>query len=129
MQDTTPSLADLQQNYILKTSALFRLAVGYGCIIGGASQGVTASLDSFALHAGVAFQIYDDIKDTTMTSKQSGKDAHKDLLNHKQNYVSLLGLSTAKKQLAMHLQVAHNSLNQVPYETYLLRAIMDQLTL
>lgn len=52
-------------------------------------------LSKAALSLGLLYQIQDDVLDVTKSSKELGKPASSDILNHKSTYVSLLGLEGA----------------------------------
>ncbi len=125
--DKMTTVKQLEKSYELKTSVLFRLAVHYGGYLGGASKKEMTALDAFARHFGVAFQIRDDIIDATETLEQSGKDAHKDEINHKVNYVSLLGLESAKLELAQKISAAKKELIKIPKDCQALEDIANQL--
>ena len=115
--------------YELKTAALFRLAVRYGSVLGGADKKSIKTLDQFASHLGIAFQIRDDILDVTETLKESGKDPNQDQINKKINYVSLLGIARAKKELTRHINAAKAELNKLPLDCTTLEGITNQLIL
>jgi len=121
------TIAQLEKSYELKTAALFQLAVRYGAYMGGASASDIEALDSFARHLGVAFQIRDDIIDATQELAESGKDAHKDEINNKPNYVSLLGISEARVQLLAHIKSAQDSLYLVKKDCRFLSQMTEQL--
>ena len=121
------TIQELEYSYELKTSALFRLAVRYGSYLGKASAEDSELLDAYARHLGIAFQIRDDIIDATQTLVESGKDAQKDVVNHKANYVSLVGLDGAKTEYSLHLTLAKQKLEMVNANTSLLADIMDSL--
>lgn len=123
------TLEQLEKSYELKTAALFQLAVMYGAYLGGAGTADMKALDTFARHLGIAFQIRDDIIDATQELSESGKDAHKDELNHKPNYVSLLGLEDAKVKLASHIKSAQDSLDIVKKDCTFLHQMTAQLAM
>jgi len=123
------SLKDLRQCYELKTGSLFKLAVTYGAVLGGATTKQTTYLQDFGMAFGVAYQIRDDIIDATETKKESGKDAHKDEQNNKPNYVSLLGLEGARKALKKELAAARKALADLHKDTTRLEQLLDIITL
>lgn len=86
----------LQKMDELKTGALISAACQMGCILAGANEDVIASADEYARCIGLAFQIVDDILDTTSTSQALGKPVGSDLNNSKSTYVSLLGLEESR---------------------------------
>ena len=123
------TLAQLEKSYELKTAALFRLAVMYGGYLGGASVVDMKALDAFARHLGIAFQIRDDIIDVTQDLAESGKDAHMDEINHKPNYVSLLGVDGAKLKLKSHIKEAQSALDRVDRDCKFLQQMTAQLAM
>lgn len=123
------SLKDLRQCYELKTASLFKLAVTYGAVLGGANKKQLATLQAFGTSFGIAYQIRDDIIDVTASEKETGKDAHKDEQNHKPNYVSLLGLEGAKKALQKELVDAKKSLALLKKDAERLEQLLDTITL
>ncbi len=123
--DKKQSIDDLLQCYTLKTSTLFLLAVRYGATLGGADASERASLERFGDAFGIAFQIHDDIIDATMSESETGKDAHKDQLNNKPNYVSLLGLEKAKLALKKETDTALRELNSIGKDTSILKMLVE----
>lgn len=125
--DKVQTIEELDSCYELKTSGLFRLAVAYGTILGGASQSERQKLDEYARLLGIAFQIRDDIIDVTETKEQSGKDQNKDSENNKANYVSLIGLEESTKQLNTYIDRAIKSVTSIDRDTSRLSALADLL--
>ncbi len=83
----------------LKTGALLRASLEIGAVLGGAQPTEQAALRAFGEAIGLAFQIQDDILDTTATDADLGKRAGKDAGRGKITYPSLLGLDGARKAL------------------------------
>jgi geranylgeranyl diphosphate synthase type II len=65
--------------YARKTSALFTFACIAGGILGKASHPELDAIRSFAHHLGLAFQLMDDLRDTTEYSGPVDKDRGKDV--------------------------------------------------
>ena len=85
----------------LKTGALIRASVVLGALAtGAASKDQIAALRRFAVLAGLAFQIRDDILDVEAPTSVSGKQQGKDARLNKATYVSVLGLEGARQRLA-----------------------------
>ncbi len=93
----TPTFNHLKQTHHLKTGALITASVVIPAILGGASKTEKDALTQFGQHLGLLFQITDDILDVTSTQEVLGKTPHKDMLQEKTTYVSLLGLEKAQK--------------------------------
>ena len=93
----TPTFNHLKRTHQLKTGALITASVVIPAILGGASKTEKDALTQFGQHLGLLFQITDDILDVTSTQEVLGKTPHKDILQEKTTYVSLLGLEKAQK--------------------------------
>lgn len=94
----TISLPELEYMHILKTGALIRTAVLVGAACGTPLKpSQQTALDHYAKCIGLAFQVVDDILDEEASTETLGKTAGKDRQRGKPTYVSLLGLSHAKK--------------------------------
>ena len=88
----------LEQMHALKTGALIRAAVLLGARCGEPLRAeALASLEHYVKHAGLLFQVVDDILDCTASTATLGKTAGKDAAAHKPTYVSLLGLEPARE--------------------------------
>ena len=86
-----------------KTGALIEAACVMGVIAAGRLDLIPAAAD-YAQAMGRAFQIVDDILDVTGTFEELGKPIGSDSEQHKNTYVSLLGLERSK-QVASQLTV------------------------
>ncbi len=97
------TLRDMHQR---KTGALLRASVQMGAACGGLAPDSTAwqALTDYGHAMGLAFQIVDDVLDTTQGSEVLGKTAGKDADANKPTYVSLLGLQGARDEAAGLLQ-------------------------
>ncbi|MDR0702762.1 MAG: polyprenyl synthetase family protein [Azoarcus sp.] len=102
---------ELEFMHLRKTGALIRAAV----LIGGhAGEGVTDErqrcLDHYAKRIGLLYQVVDDILDVGADTVTLGKTAGKDASHNKPTYVSLLGLSDARRFAEELLAQAHTAL-------------------
>ncbi len=88
---------DLQALDLNKTGHLLALPLVVGASLAGRIDDIDM-LRSIGEELGIAFQIQDDIFDATKSSKQLGKSIS-DNKNHKQTYVSIWGLDTAKQMM------------------------------
>lgn len=90
------NLAELRNIHRGKTGALIRAS----CVIGGLAAGATpAQVEALAAYGedvGLAFQVADDVLDSTGTSDQLGKTAGRDEALRKSTYVQLLGVREAR---------------------------------
>jgi farnesyl diphosphate synthase len=81
-----------------KTGALLQASVLMGAVTGPCSPAAWVALGDFGGALGLAFQIVDDILDVTQHSDKLGKTAGKDLFANKPTYVTVLGLTEARRQ-------------------------------
>ena len=92
------TLPELELMHIHKTGALIRAAALLGARCGAALAAADMErLDHFAKCIGLAFQVVDDVLDAEATTATLGKTAGKDARANKPTYVSVLGVSEAKK--------------------------------
>ncbi|MFU2488301.1 polyprenyl synthetase family protein [Thauera sp. WH-1] len=92
------SRAELEFMHVHKTGALIRAAVLLGARAGaGLSADDLDRLDHYAKVIGLLFQVVDDILDAEADTATLGKTAGKDADNDKPTYVSLLGLTDARR--------------------------------
>ena len=89
---------ELEFMHVHKTGALIRAAVLLGARTGPALEDTALErLDHYAKIVGLLFQVVDDILDAVADTATLGKTAGKDADNDKPTYVSLLGLSEARR--------------------------------
>uniref|UniRef100_A0A7S4GID6 Geranylgeranyl diphosphate synthase n=1 Tax=Eutreptiella gymnastica TaxID=73025 RepID=A0A7S4GID6_9EUGL len=106
-------LDTLEYIHTHKTGALLEAAVVNGACVGGATDEELEVLRRFAQKIGLAFQIIDDVLDSTKSAEQLGKTAGKDEAVAKATYVKLMGL-TKSQELAEQLIVEAKS-DLAPY--------------
>lgn len=99
-QATPIDVDSLQAMHLRKTGALIRAAVGAGAIMGGADDRLLATLDTYAIEIGLAFQIVDDILDEEGSADSLGKTAGKDRAAGKPTYPALFGLDRSRELAA-----------------------------
>lgn len=109
-----------------KTGALIEAACVMGVILSGKFEFIPAAAD-YAQAVGRAFQIVDDILDVTGTFEELGKPIGSDVDQHKNTYVTLLGLERSQ-QIAKQLTVqALSSLSQFSNNEFLYELTNDLL--
>lgn len=106
------SYKKLQEMHLLKTSALIEASLRIGAILANAFDRDITALSKYGRHLGLAFQITDDILDSTSKSGLLGKPAGQDRVNRKSTYVSILGLEKAKQQANSHYRLAVGELKR-----------------
>jgi geranylgeranyl diphosphate synthase, type II len=100
----------LERLHRAKTGALLGACVRGGAALGGAPAEERECLGRYASAVGLAFQVVDDILDTTEPAEQLGKTAGKDAAARKATYVSLYGLAGAQSLAARLLKEAEEAL-------------------
>jgi farnesyl diphosphate synthase len=91
-------LPELEYMHLLKTGALIRASVLLGAHAGrGLDAEEEDRLDRFAKCIGLAFQVVDDVLDGEADTGTLGKTAGKDANDGKPTYVSLMGISEARR--------------------------------
>ena len=91
------SLSELEVMHQRKTGALIEASLAMVARVVG-DVGVERSLERFARHIGLAFQIVDDILDITGDQDKLGKDVGSDLIKDKTTYPALYGLEESKRK-------------------------------
>lgn len=81
-----------------KTGRLFRACCVLGALAVDASDEVRATLDRYAAHFGLAFQIADDVLDVVGDAGERGKKQGGDELLEKATYVRAYGLDGARRE-------------------------------
>jgi geranylgeranyl diphosphate synthase type II len=89
-----PSLERLHR---AKTGALLSACVRGGALLAGAGASDLARLEAYGSAVGLAFQVVDDVLDGTANDAALGKTAGKDVAAGKATYVSVHGLSGARR--------------------------------
>lgn len=122
----TLSLPELELMHIHKTGALIRAAVMLGAHCGNKlNDEQLESLDHFAEHIGLAFQVVDDVLDAEATTATLGKTAGKDAEHNKPTYVSILGVSRARELAEELRHEAYQSLEGFDGDAVRLRQVTD----
>jgi farnesyl diphosphate synthase len=119
---------ELEFMHVHKTGALIRSSVLLGARAGTPIAAADLDrLDHYAKLIGLLFQVVDDILDAEADTATLGKTAGKDAENDKPTYVSLLGLSDAKRLARDMLADAHAALDPLGPRTSRLGALADYI--
>ena len=120
------NLPELEFMHIHKTGALIRASILLGAHCGNAlDEAQIGKLDHFGKCTGLAFQVVDDVLDAEADTATLGKTAGKDADNDKPTYVTLLGVSQAKKMAADLHADAMESLSEFGSNAQRLRELAD----
>ena len=110
-----------------KTAAMIELSLVAGGLCSGASPAVVETLRRAGAQLGLAFQIIDDILDTTRTSAELGKTAGKDAAAGKATYVKVHGLEASRAAAARCTDAALAALRALPGDTVFLTDLASSM--
>lgn len=122
-KEPTPALLD--SIHRAKTGALLRASVRMGAIYARASEDELRALSAFGEHAGLAFQIVDDVLDVESPSEALGKTAGKDEAQQKITFPAVYGLSRSREMAEEQRKKAHAALQRFGSRADRLRQIAD----
>jgi geranylgeranyl diphosphate synthase type II len=120
-----PTAELLEAIHRAKTGALLRASVRMGAVYAGANTAELDALSRFGEHAGLAFQIVDDILDVEQPSEKLGKTAGKDEAQQKITFPAVYGLVESKRMAAQEREAAHAALAGFGERARWLREIAD----
>jgi geranylgeranyl diphosphate synthase type II len=121
-----PPTAFLLENiHRAKTGALLRASVRMGAIYAGATNEELAALSEYGEHAGLAFQIVDDVLDVEESSEALGKTAGKDQAQQKITFPAVYGLEQSRAMAEQERLQAHAALRLFDDRADRLRQIAD----
>ena len=104
------SVTQLRWIHERKTAALITAGIRLGAMAGNATPTQLHALSRFGHAVGLAFQIIDDILDTTQTTEQLGKTAGKDTKAKKATYPKILGLEQSRIEASRWTRAAFAAL-------------------
>ena len=126
--DNTNSDDDvLFEMYRLKTGALLKTACAIGCILAGADDELVSIAEKFGEKLGVAFQIIDDILDSTGDAKTLGKPVGSDEKNNKDTIAVRLGVEYCRELAKKYTDEAYECLEHFDGDTTRLKTLATYL--
>src|SRR5271170_6194231 len=105
-----PTAQLLDSIHRAKTGALLRASVRIGAIYAGANAEQFDALTRFGEHAGLAFQIVDDVLDVEQPSEKLGKTAGKDAKQKKITFPAVYGIERSREMAEQERLEAHLAL-------------------
>lgn len=108
-----------------KTGKLLSCAFQMGALI--ASPNDLEVLKQIGYKIGLAFQIQDDILDVTSDAKTLGKNTGSDEANHKETYVTLLGIENSQKEVDLLFNEAQQLVYSLTLNHGLILEIIEKL--
>lgn len=121
------TLEQLNAICFYKTGAAFEASLVMPAILAKAPAAEVAILKKFAYHAGIAFQIKDDLLDKEGDSHVLGKPVGQDTENNNSNFVSILGVNEATKMMWEHYCLAAEALQELPRPIAFLKHLLHYL--
>jgi len=122
-KDPDPAL--LYDIHHAKTGALLRASLRMGGIYAGCDDEQLGWLSSFGEHAGLAFQIVDDVLDVVQPSEALGKTAGKDAEQKKITFPAVYGIERSRQMAEEERIAAHQALRSFDERADRLRDLAD----
>ncbi|KAB7664906.1 polyprenyl synthetase family protein [Bacillus sp. B1-b2] len=123
----TLSLDELNTICLYKTGIGFEAALLMPAILANKSKEEMELLKTFAHHAGIAFQIKDDLLDAEGNSELLGKKAGMDEDNQTSTFVTVLGIEAARKEMWDHYFYALEILPKLTLKTSFLKCMLEYI--
>jgi geranylgeranyl diphosphate synthase type II len=120
-----PDAALLETIHHAKTGALLRASLRMGGIYAGADGQQLEALTCYGEHAGLAFQIVDDLLDIEQPSEALGKTAGKDVTQKKITFPAVYGLERSRQMAEDERLAAHLALRPFDDRAERLRELAD----
>ena len=121
------TLEQLNRICFYKTGIGFEAALVMPAILAQAPERDIAVLKKYAYHAGIAFQIKDDLLDLEGDLLLLGKPVGQDAENNTSTFVSILGREGAAKAMWEHYCSATEALAELPQKTAFLKHLLHYM--
>jgi len=123
----TLTLEQLNEICHYKTGLAFEAALVMPAILAKVSERDIAALKAFAYHAGIAFQIKDDLLDAEGDAQLLGKPVGQDAANNTSTFVTVLGPEGARRAMWDHYCRAAEALRDLPRPPAALKHVLDYM--
>ncbi|QED50026.1 polyprenyl synthetase family protein [Cytobacillus dafuensis] len=110
-----------------KTGIAFEASLIMPAILAHANEVEMGALKTFARHAGIAFQIKDDLLDVEGDQILLGKPIGKDAENNNKTFVAILGKEGARKAMWEHYCLAMEAIQEMPRKTPFLKHLLNYM--
>ncbi|WP_110933954.1 polyprenyl synthetase family protein [Paenibacillus bouchesdurhonensis] len=121
------TLEQLNTICFYKTGIAFEACLVMPAILAQAAEKEVASLQKYAYHAGIAFQIKDDLLDSEGETSLLGKPVRQDVENNNSTFVTLLGHEGARRAMWEHYCQAMETLNELPRSNVFLKHLLNYM--
>ena len=121
------TLEQLNTISFYKTGLAFEASLIMPAILARVKESEITALKKFAHHAGIAFQIKDDLLDVEGDTKLLGKPIGKDAENNNSTFVSILGSDGARKEMWEHYCQAMEALQELPRNISFLKHLLNYI--
>ena len=121
------TLEQLNTMCFYKTGIAFEASLIMPAMLAGIEDSEIQALKKFARHAGVAFQIKDDLLDVEGNVNLLGKPIGQDMENESSTFVTVLGVEEAKKAMWEHYCLALEALEDIPRQIPFLKHLMNYI--
>jgi geranylgeranyl diphosphate synthase type II len=120
-----PTTELLETIHRAKTGALLRASLRMGAIYAGATPEQFEALSRYGEHAGLAFQIVDDLLDVEQSSEKLGKTAGKDAEQEKITFPAVYGLEQSHAMAERERVQCHEAISIFDERARWLRELAD----
>ncbi|OAB44835.1 polyprenyl synthetase family protein [Paenibacillus glacialis] len=121
------TLDQLNMMCFYKTGIAFEASLIMPAILAEVKEPEIAALKKYAYHAGIAFQIKDDLLDMEGDLLILGKPTGKDVENNNSTFVSILGPDGARKEMWEHYCLAMEALKEMPRNIVFLKHLLNYM--
>ncbi|WP_379152238.1 polyprenyl synthetase family protein [Paenibacillus sp. sgz5001063] len=121
------TLEQLNMMCFYKTGLAFEACLVMPAILAQVQPAEIAALKKFAYHAGIAFQIKDDLLDEEGDHQLLGKNTRMDADNNNSTFVSILGPEAARIEMWDHYCHAVEALNAISRQAAFLKHLLDYI--
>ncbi|MGG1636660.1 polyprenyl synthetase family protein [Paenibacillus sp. NRS-1760] len=121
------TLEQLNMMCFYKTGIAFEASLVMPAILAQVKSSEIAILKKYAYHAGIAFQIKDDLLDSEGDLNLLGKPIGQDVENNNSTFVTILGLDGARKEMWEHFCLAMEALKEMPRNPAFLKQLLNYI--